>query len=351
MIYLEYAATNPFTKYPCSKYGQFLNPNANYAYKERKVLMDCDERIKAAIGAKDGHVLYFRCATDALEWLHSEGNKCMIAWAHSPYEHDAAVFGIESKPDELVGVDFYCHQLVNQLTGQIHNIKGIKERIMQCDVEKKGNAFLICDCTAAIHHVSLRETNVCQYADAVVTSGHKYSCPDIAFMWIDDRLFNWLGGSKDIRNQWSLKHGSISVGHVLALTDAVEWACDSEQIDANKWHYTHLNMRLNAEMDKVGIKHEWIGDGDDRIAAISAIRLNGLNADALQQYLATKQIYIGIGHSSCAEDADYRVLKTYGLTEQEASEVIRVSFGDETTEHDLDEFVNGIIEYKEKFVR
>lgn len=132
MIYLEYAATNPFTKYPCSKYGQFLNPNANYAYKERKVLMDCDERIKADIGA---------------------------------------------------------------------------------------------------------------------------------------------------------------------------------------------------------------------------IRLNGLNADALQQYLATKQIYIGIGHSSCAEDADYRVLKTYGLTEQEASEVIRVSFGDETTEHDLDEFVNGIIEYKEKFVR
>ena len=142
MIYLEYAATNPFTKYPCSKYGQFLNPNANYAYKERKVLMDCDERIKAAIGAKDGHVLYFRCATDALEWLHSEGNKCMIAWAHSPYEHDAAVFGIESKPDELVGVDFYCHQLVNQLTGQIHNIKGIKERIMQCDVEKKAMRFL-----------------------------------------------------------------------------------------------------------------------------------------------------------------------------------------------------------------
>ena len=348
MTYLEYAATNPFTKYPCSKYGQFLNPNANYAYKERKVLMDCDERIKAAIDAKDGHVLYFRCATDALEWLHSEGNKCMMAWAHSPYEHDAAVFGIESKQDELVDTDFYCHQLVNQLTGQIHDIKAVYEQLSLCYY---GGPFLICDCVAAIHHISLRESNVCQYADAVVTSGHKYGCPDIAFMWIDDRLFNWLGGNKDIRNQWGLKHGSISVGHVLALTDAVEWACDSEQIDANEWHYTNLNVRLNAELDNAGIKHEWIGDGDDQIAAISAIRLNGLNADALQQYLATKQIYVGIGHSSCAEDADYRVLKAYGLTEQEASEVIRVSFGDETTEHDLDEFVNGIIEYKEKFVR
>lgn len=353
MIYLEYAATNPFTKYLCSKYGQFLNPNANYAYKERKILMDCDERIKAAIGAKDGHVLYFRCATDALEWLSvATIAKNPGRWfAHSPYEHDAAIYGSMAKPDELDGVDFYCHQLVNQLTGQIHNIKDVKERMMQYDVEEKYSPFLICDCTAAIHHISFRETNVCQYADTVVTSGHKYGCPDIAFMWIDDRLFNWLGGSKDIRNQWGLKHGSISVGHVLALTDAVEWACDSEQIDANEWYYTNLNAWLDVELDKAGIKHEWIGDGDDQIAAISAIRLNGLNADALQQYLATKQIYVGIKHSSCAEDADYRVLKAYGLTEQEASEVIRVSFGDETTEHDIDEFVNAVVEYKEKFIR
>lgn len=353
MIYLEYAATNPFTKYPCSQYGQFLNPNANYAYKERKILMNCDERIKAAIGAKDGRVLYFRCATDALEWLFvATIAKNPGRWfAHSPYEHDAAIYGRMAKPDELDGVDFYCHQLVNQLTGQIHDIKNVKERIMQYDVEKKDKAFLICDCTAAIHHISLRETNVCQYADAVITSGHKYGCLDIAFMWIDDRLFNWLGGSKGVRNQWGLKHGSISVCHVLALTDDVEWVCDSEQIDANEWHYTNLNARLNAELDKAGIKHERIGDGDDQIAAISAIRLNGLNADALQQYLATKQIYVGIGHSSCAEDADYRVLKAYGLTEQEASEVIRVSFGDETTEHDIDEFVNAVVGYKEKFVK
>lgn len=350
MIYLDYAATNPFTKYPCSQYGQFLNPNANYAYKERKVLMNCDEQIKAAIGAKDGHVLYFRCATDAIEWLSvATIAKNPGRWfAHSPYEHDAAIYGRMAKPDELDGVDFYCHQLVNQLTGQIHDIKAVYEQLSHCYY---GAPFLICDCTAAMHHVSLIESNVCQYADVVVTSGHKYGCPDIAFIWINDRLFNWLGGSKDIRNQWGLKHGSLSVGHVLALTDAVEWACDSERIDANEWHYTNLSVQLNTELDKAGIKHEWIGDGDDQIAAISAIRLNEINADALQQYLATKQIYVGIGHSSCAEDADYRVLKAYGLTEQEASEVIRVSFGDETTEHAIDEFVNAVVEYKEKFVR
>ena len=58
MIYLDYAATNPFAKYPCSKYGQFLNPNANYAYKEQKLLDNCANRVKAAIGAKSGKVVF-----------------------------------------------------------------------------------------------------------------------------------------------------------------------------------------------------------------------------------------------------------------------------------------------------
>ena len=185
-IYLDWAATSPTVRFHIDTSKKWRNPNAAYAYEERKVLMDCEERIKAAIGAKGGHVLYFRCATDALEWLHSEGNKCMMAWAHSPYEHDAAVFGIESKPDELVGADFYCHQLVNQLTGQIHDIKSVHEQLLQYnDVP-----FLICDCTAAIHHISLRAAKVCQYANCICMSGHKLGCPDIAFMWIDDRLFN-----------------------------------------------------------------------------------------------------------------------------------------------------------------
>lgn len=344
-VFLDWAATSPIVRFPIDTSKQWRNPNAAYAYEERKVLMDCEKRIKAAIGAKGGHVLYFRCATDALEWLHSEGNKCMMAWAHSPYEHDAAMFGIEAEPDELIGVDFYCHQLINQLTGEIHNIKSVHEKLLQYD----DVPFLICDCTAAIHHVNLRATKVCQYADAVVTSGHKYSCPDIAFMWVDDRLFNWLGGGKDVRNQWGLKHGSISVGHVLALADAVEWACDMKRQDDEDAHYGDLAIYLEFGLNKAGIKHEWIGDADKQIAAINAIRLNGLNADSLQQYCASKGIYISVGGSACNTAGDFRVLNAYKLTDTEASEVIRLSFGDETTKDDVDAFVSAIAEYKQKY--
>lgn len=348
-VYLDWAATSPIVRFPIDTSKQWRNPNAAYAYEERKVLMDCGERIKAAIGAKGGHVLYFRCATDALEWL----SVVTIAknpgrwFAHSPYEHDAAVYGSEATPDKLDGVDFYCHQLVNQLTGELFNIKVVHEHLLQYDEVP----FLICDCTAAIGKTSLTAAHVCDYANAVVTTAHKYGCPDIAFMWIDDRLFEWLGGGKDIRNQWNLRHGSIGVGHVLALVEAVEWACDDDELTRREILWMRLSTRLFDLMEGNGIEFNVIED-DTMMATsgILAIQLNGLNADALQQYCASKGIYIGVGGSACNAAGDFRVLNAYGLTNAESAEVIRVSFGEETIMNDIDALVGVIKEYKERFV-
>ena len=346
-VFLDWAATSPIVRFPIDTSKQWRNPNAAYAYEERKVLMDCEDRIKAAIGAKGGHVLYFRCATDALEWLSvATIAKNPGRWfAHSPYEHDAAVYGSMANPDQCDCVDFYCHQLVNQLTGQIHDIKSVHEQLLQYDEVP----FLICDCTAAIHHISLKAVKVCQYADAVVTSGHKYGCPDIAFMWVDDRLFNWLGGGNDIRNQYSLKHGSISVGHVLALADAVEWACDSKRRnDMDNW-YLRLFDYLCCGLKKADIDFRVIADMCPSTCAINAIRLNGLNADSLQQYCASKGVYIGVGGSACNATGDFRVLNAYGLSNAEAAEVIRVSFGGETIKDDVDALISTIVEYKQRY--
>ena len=346
-VFLDWASTSPIVRFPIDTSKQWRNPNAAYAYEERKVLMDCEERIKVAIGAKGGHVLYFRCATDALEWLSvATIAKNPGRWfAHSPYEHDAAVYGSVANPDQLDCVDFYCHQLVNQLTGEIHDIKSVHEKLLQYD----DVPFLICDCTAAIHHISLKAAKVCQYANAVVTSGHKYGCPDIAFMWVDDRLFNWLGGGNDVRNQWNLKHGSISVGHVLALADAVEWACDSKRLnDRNNW-YLLLFDYLYYGLKKADIDFSVIADAKPPTYAINAIRLNGLNADALQQYCASKGVYIGVGGSACNAAGDFRVLNAYGLSNAEAAEVVRVSFDDETIKDDIGALISTIVEYKQKY--
>lgn len=357
MVFLDYASTCPIVKFSSKQYDGFhCNPNAAYAYEERKVLMDCEERIKAAIGVNGGHVLYFRCATEAIDWLYRAIIKRAgyIWWRRSPYEHDACQFGCEAKANLVTdAIDFYIHQWVNHITGEIFNLKTIRSQLHK-------TCKLIVDATAGFGKAEL-PSGLDDIADALFMSGHKIGCPELSFMWLSDNLCEWLGAAKDIRNQWGLHHGSLSVASVMALTDAVEWACDEERIEASKrdWLNLYWGMIGNLKANDIhGFSINATVNGDrsnagqpcNSTAAINAIRLNGINADALQQFLASRGIYVGVGGSACSAAHDYRVLRAYGLTDDEASEVIRVSFGKETTANDIEALVEGIKEYKEMFV-
>lgn len=134
MIYLDYAATNPFTKYPCSKYGQFLNPNANYAYKEQKLLDDCTNRVKAAIGAKSGKVVFGGTSSQLIENLMNweiNGKRRFTEYViGSKYEHDSfnkflvtRVANIDQLMDTIAKNRGYrgyvIWQGVNNITGEI----------------------------------------------------------------------------------------------------------------------------------------------------------------------------------------------------------------------------------------
>ena len=343
MVFLDYASTCPIVKFSSKQYGGFhCNPNAAYAYTERKVLMDCEERIKAAIGVKGGHVLYFRCATEAIDWLYHATIKRAdyIWWRRSPYEHDACQFGCEAKANLVTdAIDFYIHQWVNHVTGEIFDIKTIRSQLPE-------TCKLIVDATAGFGKAKL-PSGLDNIADALFMSGHKIGCPELSFMWVGDNLCKWLGAAKDIRNQWGLHHGSLSVASVMALTDAVEWACENgDRVDG---HSVGLYVQMNNLLDKARIEHRDVLEHQMFTCSINAIRLNGINADALQQFLASRGIYVGVGGSACSAAHDYRVLRAYGLTDDEASEVIRVSFGDETTASDIEALVEGIKEYRRQF--
>lgn len=343
MAFLDWASTSPEIRFTASKYdGPHCNPNAAYAENERGLLREAEVRIKQAIGVDGGHVLYFRCATEAIRWLHSE---VLVRdegswWRHSPYEHDACQIGMTNELNEVVdAVDFYVHQWVNHITGEIFSLKEIKAQLPE-------NVQLVVDATAGFGKAKLPR-DLENIASALFMSGHKIGCPELSFMWLNDELCEWLGATKDIRNQWGLHHGSLSVASVLALADAVEWACDEDRVWNDELNFVCL---VDDCFDELGDVAEFIGEDRDGTLAINAIRLNGINADALQQFLATRDIYVGVGGSACSAAHDYRVLRNgYGLTDDEADEVIRVSFGPETTADDIKALVDGIKEYRRQF--
>ena len=346
MIYLDYAATNPFTKYPCSQYGQFLNPNANYAYTEQKLLDDCANRVKAAIGAKSGKVIFGGTSSQLIEnlmyWEINGKRRYTEYVIGSKYEHDSfnkflvtRVANIDQLMDTITKNRGYrgcvIWQGVNNITGEIFPVEQIGS------ICHEFNSFYICDMTAMIGKAPI-PVNINQWCDCAVWSGHKLGTEGgIGAMWLSDKFNDWLGDFK--------LHGTPNLSGAMGVADATEDACKSSMK-----HYTDLYMYLYDKLVNANIQFRVISNRL-KTCAINTIMFDDINADSLQQYLASKQIYIGIGGSACSSLHDFRVLNACGLTNDEASHVVRVSFGDETTEHDVDEFVNVVVEYKEKFVR
>ena len=359
MIYFDYAATNPFTKYPCSKYGQFLNPNANYAYKEQKLLDDCANSVKAAIGAKSGKVIFGGTSSQLIENLfthiYEETNEYLTIC--SMYEHDSVwrFTNQWSNIDSLKHVIqtyhgdkqlIVCLMVVNNITGEIMPVEEIGRLCHEND------AFYICDMTAQIGKAPI-PANINQWCDCAVWSGHKLGTEGgIGAMWLSDKFNEWLGDFK--------LHGTPNLAGAMSITDATEDACrnaENHESRAYELYRYMLNKFTDNDIHGAVINNVLKPDKSNAnepahsVSAINAIMFDDINADSLQQYLASKQIYIGIGGSACSSLHDFRVLNAYGLTNDEASRVVRVSFGDETTEHDIDEFVKTVVEYREKFVR
>ena len=357
MIYLDYAATNPFTKYPCSKYGQFLNPNANYAYKEQKLLDDCANRVKAAIGAKSGKVVFGGTSSQLVENLMNRAKRNTVIC--SKYEHDSflrynydSVGKIEEIPNaianmpESYGKMLMIWQGVNNITGEIFPIEQIGT------ICHGFNAFYICDMTAMIGKAQI-PANIDQWCDCAVWSGHKIGTEGgIGAMWLSDKFNEWL-------NDFKL-HGTPNLAGAMAIADATEEACKKVEVHEARAYELYrymLDKFTNNSIHGAVINNVLKPDKSNAnepahsVFAINAIMFDDINADSLQQYLASKQIYIGIGGSACSSLHDFRVLNACGLTNDKASHVVRVSFGDETTERDIDAFVNVVVDYKEKFVR
>lgn len=350
MVYADYAATCPVVKYPSSAYGPFFNPNANYAYKEKRLLSEAENRVKKAIGAKSGKVIFGGTSSQLIENLMnailSSQYGCDVFC--SQYEHDSFFrYRDDSFYDKdelellLNQVDNYTipvvlWQAVQNITGEIFPTKQIGELIHQY------HGFYICDGTAQIGHTPI-EPNIDDWCDFYVFSGHKLGTElGIGCCWISDRLDKWLNSFK--------LHGTPNLAGALALTQAVEDVCDVKYLSVSTNRYNNLYDNLFYILKKHSIDFQVI-DGNIKTCAINAIRLPRFNARALQSYLASKKKYIGLGQSSCADKADRRILcQGYGLSEQEADEVVRISFGEDSSVDEVKTLIDNIVAFRKEYL-
>ena len=343
MVYLDNAATT-VCKFPASVCDDIWS-NANTPYKfgrkARELADECRKKVRECLGVKGGKVIFCSNASEAAKILCDRLQAYGIATACGPYEHDSVY--------DLVDMDGYqfvhysdgtaiFQQWVNPVTGTIFDIPSIRQTI--------GNdCFLCMDATAGIGKRILTQSIV-NSVDAIWFSGHKFHGPKTgSILWISDRLSKALYLSDDSRNEYGLKHGTLDVPSFIATTCALEYTF-SNSID-NIWHYAELNNYLsNRAGNKIVISNPYT---QGQIGATVLID-TGCNADALVQYLSSKDICVGLARSASSADADYRVTQAFGISKETAERCIRVSFSEDNTFNDIDALVNGIKEFKEKFV-
>ena len=348
-VYLDHASTAP-VHYFAKDYYTPGNPNSPHAtgLQANQALNEARQRIVNCLGVRSGKILFCRCATEAVEWLantieHRQASRYYVRYC-SPYEHDSvALCCAEYNNETLKRYQLYLHQYINQLTGTVFPIESIGKQVQST------GAFFGSDFTAAIGHYPLPD-NLDSFCSVAWFSGHKFSCePGIGAIWLSDRLFKYLGGSEDSRNNYGLIHGTPNVSAAVAMSYAMEHAIDGLE-DGNDEHWRSLLGYLEIKLLGNRIDCNIVAKDQSKTHAINALYLPNINADALVQYLSTKSIYISPGHSACADNDDYRVLESFNLTKEQASQTVRISFGEDTTEEDIDALVQSIVEFKNLFI-
>ena len=349
-IWLDSASTTK-PKFFAKDYIQYwANPNSNHAagLEANNQLNQARERIMKALSVESGKVIIGGCASqlvDSLMWrIYSLGNYNILG---SAYEHDCCNKWIEyhfteCQINQVDKNEIMCWMMVNNITGTIFPVEEIGK---QC---RDAGAYYIMDAVAAIGHYPI-SNDLESFCDCLITSAHKYGGPQgTGCMWVSDRFAKFLGLSDDTHEEYGLIHGTPNVSAAVAMSYAMEHAI--KNLD-NKQKYWELY--LSYLIDKLysnGVDVNVVCGEKTKTYAINALYLPNINADALMQYLSTKFIYISPGHSACSDESDYRVLEAFGLTKEQASQTVRISFSEDTTTEDINAFVQGVKEFKELFI-
>ena len=353
MAYLDHAATSYPTKYFAKDYYIPGNPNSPHAMglQANQVLEEARQRIMDCLGVKSGKVLVGGTASqlvDNLMWrIYSLGNYNILG---SVYEHDCFNKWIEYHFTEcpINQVDkneIMCWMMANNITGTIFPVEQIGK------MYRDAGAYYIMDAVAAIGHYPI-SNKLESFCDCLITSAHKYGGPQgTGCMWVSDRFAKFLELSDDSHEEYGLIHGTPNVSAAVAMSYAMEHAVSHAE-DNNKRYLKLASHLFDKLINEHNITASLVGQDQPKTHAINAVYLPGFNADGLVQYLSSKGIYISPGYSACAshsKDAS-RVLEAFGLTKEEASQTVRISFGEDTSMEEIDTLADGIVEFKKLFI-
>jgi cysteine desulfurase len=342
-IYLDHAATTPLR--PEAKAAMeegfriWANPSSPHAEgrRARAALEDARERVKRALGW-NGEVIFTSGASEAL-WIALNRAKVERRIV-SAVEHDAvfraapgAEVAVLDSDHNRVDLPRLCEQLsdggpaivaiqsVNSETGKF--ILGDELLSVETGIPHqvgKAGGLLLSDCSQSAGKYAL------PLADMVVVSAHKLGGPiGIGALLVKDlSVLQPVGGhERGYRQGTENLPGAMGFAAAVEVDDFFDWPFRAP-----------LDPFLSTEY----AKGNWFGTGP--VAShIVALMHPSMSANALLVRLDGLGFAVSAG-SACSSGTlkKSRVLDAFGLTEDEASRTIRLSFGWSTTAEEVERF-------------
>jgi len=339
-LYLDHAATTPVLPEARAAIARALelwaNPSSPHGdgRRARAALEEARRGIAASLDWRHD-VILTSGASEAIQIAAARARPARRVV--SPTEHDAVIAAM-GEGAELLAVDssglvdlsdleqqlqeqpaLVAIQLVNNETGVVQPIDRIQELVTS------SGSLLLCDCAQAAGKIALPA------ADFIAISGHKFGGPPGAgALLVRDLATLEPSGGQERGYRRGTENLPAAAGMAAALQSRA-FAASMPRLGA-------LRERLEREISAEGAVV--IAADAPRIPTIGAYALPGVASSSQLVQLDLAGISVSAG-SACSSGSmkGSRVLKALAVGDDIASSMIRVSFGTDTSEGDLDRFL------------
>ena len=363
-IYLDYQATTPLAPEAHAAMEpwlgkKFANPHSPHRLgREAKAAVEfAREQVSSCLGFQGGRLIFTSGATEAANlglkgaaWVASPERRRIVTLAteHACVldsvlwlgQHGFEAVVLPVGRDGLVDLDrvaaavddrtaLVAAMLVNNEIGVIQAVEAIGR------IAREAGALFFCDAVQGLSRVPMAE------ADLVAMSAHKIHGPKgVGALWVRDGVALeplMHGGAQES----GLRSGTLSPALCAGFGAAAALAEQRQEQD--RAHVERLwqlaTARLAGWMINGSVEHRYRGNLN--------LRADGL--DAARLIADVRGVGFSAG-SACASGSGRpsHVLKALGLTDSEARSSVRLGFGRYTSETELGEAIDQILEAAER---
>jgi len=374
-VYLDHAATSPIRPEVLLRYTQDLalvgNPSSVHGFgqKARQAVEEARESLAISIGAHRSEVIFTSGGTeadnlaikglywsrfnadsrrriiistaaehhaviDALEWLESHGPLDQRAELHLLELDENGHFSLENleaflseRGDEVALISLMW---ANNETGVISPIAKV------CQIAKRFGVPVHSDAVAAFGHVPVHFAG--SGLALLTITAHKIGGPVGVGALIVSRDVQLVPVNHGGGQERKLRSGTLNAAGAAAFALAAKNARATLEERANR--DALLKSKLIAGIKAVAPEVQITGETVDTLPSTAHVRFIDCPGDSLLVLLDMKGVAVSTG-SACQAGVinASHVMLAMGRDETAASECIRVSFGYDTTEAEIDEFL------------